>query len=210
VKPRPLEALHATARLVVVDVESSGLDPGSDALLAIGCVTVEAGRIALAEPFYAVLRQGCASSDDNILVHGIARDEQAAGVEVPEALAAFGRFVDGAPLLAWHSAFDELFIRRAARLHARTRFEAVWIDVAALAHAVFPSQNSDALDDWCAEFGIANTRRHHALADALATAQLFLALQPVALRQGLRTVGDLSKAAKAHAWLRRSASRHGA
>jgi DNA polymerase III subunit epsilon len=210
VSARPLDALHAATRLVVVDVESSGLDPGSDALLAIGAVTVEAGHIPLAEPFYAVLRQSSASSDANILVHGIARDEQVAGADAAEALAAFTRFVDGAPLLAWHSAFDELFISRAARHHARTRFEAVWIDVAALAHAVFPSRKSDALDDWCAEFGIANARRHHALADALATAQLLLALQPLALQQGLRTVLDLSKAAKAQAWLRRSASRHGA
>ncbi|HEY9198464.1 MAG TPA: exonuclease domain-containing protein, partial [Gammaproteobacteria bacterium] len=58
-------------RCVVVDVETAGLDPKRDALIAIGAVALRDGRIQMAENLEVVLRQHIVSTRDNILVHGI-------------------------------------------------------------------------------------------------------------------------------------------
>ena len=74
-EPRPSAE---RSRWLVLDVESSGLDPGRDRLLAIAAIAVqvEPGRavIDLADSFEAVLLQsdsGAALDRENILLHGI-------------------------------------------------------------------------------------------------------------------------------------------
>jgi DNA polymerase-3 subunit epsilon len=166
------------ARFVVIDVETSGLDPRVDRLIAIGAVTAEVGKIDLGNAFYAVLRQPESSSRDNILVHGIGETMQREGVEPAEALLAFLEFAGKSPLVGYHAAFDSAVIRRAMSEYLGEAFRARWIDLAQLAPHLLPQDAARcrALDDWLNLFHIEVFRRHDAIADALATAQLLLAL----------------------------------
>src|SRR5512134_1501970 len=100
------DAAPAAARFVVADVESTGLDMRTDRLIAIGAVTIEAGRIDLGRAFYTVLRQGAVSSRDNILLHGIGGTAQREGEDPADALLAFLEYVGRAPLVGYHAAFD--------------------------------------------------------------------------------------------------------
>ena len=82
-------------------------------------------------------------------------------------------------------------------------FSRKWMDLAWLAPAILPALAAEAhgLDDWTARFGIVNTLRHNALADAMATAQLFLVLQDQARRAGKEPVRDLLEIARGQQWL---------
>lgn len=62
---------------------------------------------------------------------------------------------------------------------------------------------SDASPAATAEFGVENARRHDALADAIATGQVFQVLQHHALHIGLRSIGDLIAVARGQEWLAR-------
>lgn len=189
---------------VVLDCESSGLDPRTDRLLSMGAVRVEHGRIALASAFSVLLRQATASTNENIVVHGITGDAQRSGVEGAQALRDFLDYADGAPLVAFHASFDRALLGGAARLHGiQARF--TWLDLAELAPALYPQHavRCKALDDWLGVFSIENTARHDALGDALATAQLFLVLLAEAERQGAKSTKDLATAAAGQRWLAR-------
>jgi len=196
---------HGKQRFVVVDVESSGLDVHNDRLIAIGAVAVDVSRIALADCFYAVLRQSVASEDDNILVHGIGGTSQIEGEEPRLALLDFLEFAGKAPLIAYHAPFDEVMLRRAMRRILGESFARTWLDLAWLAPALDPDRAKSlrGLDEWARAFGIPNHRRHHALADALATAQLHLALQNLADARGLQRTRDLLETARSQAWIAR-------
>jgi DNA polymerase-3 subunit epsilon len=202
--PRPGSRADAL-RLVVVDVESSGLDPARDRLLAIGAVAVERGALVLAQSFEVVLAQTDASSVDNILVHGIGGDAQRAGVPAADALAAFLGFARRDPLVAFHAPFDRLLIERALRAQLGLRFDATWLDLAWLAPAVCGARGDrdSTLDHWLAAFGIENMARHNALADAAATAQLALAVVARAAAAGITTLEGLLGAAQGQRWLGR-------
>ena len=197
-------ALRA-ARWVVVDCETSGLDAARDRLLSVGAVTVRGGRIDLGASFSAVLRQDAPSEPANILVHGIGGEAQLGGRPAADALREFSAFLgDGLPV-AFHARFDAAVLRRAM---AATGLQAprAWMDAALLAPALFPGAGPAkgerrALDDWLAEFGIAHLARHDALADAYATAQLFLVLLSEAERHGAGTVDRLRRLEQSGRWV---------
>ena len=67
----------------MVDVETSGLDTRRDRLLSIGACAVEALRQRPGAGFEAILRHHQASELNNIPIHGISLQSQAAG-EAPE------------------------------------------------------------------------------------------------------------------------------
>jgi DNA polymerase-3 subunit epsilon len=198
-----LNGVHPLMRYVVLDVETSGLDLSSDHLIAIGAVTISDARIVYADSFYAVLRQEKASNDENILLHRIGGTSQIEGEEPREALLRFLEYIGKAPLVGFHSPFDEVMIRKAIRRYLGQEFDRTWIDLAWLAPAVVPEYGGKpkSLDEWSRKFHIANYLRHDALADALATAQLFLILQYRATEKGIGSAFGLIEAARQQVWL---------
>ena len=202
--PEPdLRGPPAATRFVVADVEATGLDLQRDRLIAIGAVTVEAARIELGRSFYAVLRQPEASSRENILVHGIGGTAQRAGEDPVEALLAFLEFAGKAPLVGFHAGFDDALIRRAMREFLGEPYERRWIDLAQLAPELMPDEARarQHLDAWLERFGIEVFSRHDAAADALATAQLLLALLPRAADRRVATVEAMLWDPGAARWL---------
>lgn len=188
----------ANGRIVVVDVETTGLSLVNDHLIAIGAVAINSGHIAFADSFEVVLRQEVASDKANILVHGIGGSAQRAGLPPEEALLAFLDYLDGAPLLAYHVVFDSTMLRKAFLKFLGIEFRHTWADLAYVMPELYPELASKyrPLDDWLKYFAIGNDARHNALADALATAQLgLIALRAarVRLASDFKSLQDMEK-----------------
>jgi DNA polymerase III subunit epsilon len=196
-------------RWVVLDVESSGLDPRQDRLLAVAAVALQAGpdRLSLcpADSFEAVLRQpDSAVGPDraNILVHGIGLQAQRQGQAPAQVLTAFQAYVADAPLVAFHAAFDRALLDRPFQALLGRPLRNPWLDLADLAPAVCPKVRAQALDDWLSHFGIEVAVRHQAAADSWATAELLQRLWPLARSQGCGPrFRDLARLAASRRWL---------
>ena len=176
---RPAE----TPRWVVLDVESSGLDPATDRLLAIAAIAVRTDgarpRIALGDSFEVVLRHDAPVADKgNILLHGIGVGAQRRGVDPARALHGFMHYVGASPLIAFHAAFDRALLLRTCDATAITRPSNPWLDLEPLAAVLHPQSRARSLDEWLAQMQIHCAVRHQAAADALATAELLLKLWP--------------------------------
>jgi DNA polymerase-3 subunit epsilon len=192
------KADFARDRIVVVDVETTGLSLANDHLIAIGAVAINSGHITFADSFEVVLRQDVASAKANILVHGIGGSAQRAGLPPEDALLAFLDYLDGAPLFAYHVVFDATMLRKAFLKFLGVEFRHTWVDLAYVLPDLYSEHTSNyrALDDWLKHFAIGNDARHNALADALATAQLgLIALRAARLRRGadLKFLQDMEK-----------------
>lgn len=192
-----------SGRWVVVDVESSGLDPSRDRLIAIGALGVVDGAIDLRDSFEVVLRQEKASSVANIEVHGIGGAEQRGGEDAPAALADFLHFVRKDPLVAFHAPFDEAMLQRAISDVLGARFKRSWLDLADVLPLAWPedARTRWGLDAWLARFDIPVVHRHRAIADCLATAQLFIRLLPECSRLGGATASALLGLSGRGRWL---------
>lgn len=172
-------------RWVVVDVETSGLDASSDHLLAIAALglSVDWRRqrldIVLGDSFEVVLQQQARSTDrDNILLHGIGEQQQRDGMAPGQALQAFADFIQSAPLLAFHSAFDATMLDRHCGQHLGRRLPNEWVDIEDLCAVTHERVRARSLDEWMAHFGIRCLARHQASADALAEGELLLQIWP--------------------------------
>ena len=187
-----------TARWVVIDCETSGLDPRRDRLISLAGVGVRSRRICAKDCFSRVLRQEQPSGLENILVHGIGEQQQSQGQMPEAALAAFLAFADRAPRVAYRAAFDRSVLEHACGRRDRSP----WLDLAQLLPVLFPARGSPAatLDAWLEAFAVAHPARHDALGDAYATAQLFLVALAECGRQGFRSVGAVLQAARAGRW----------
>lgn len=188
------------ARWIVLDVESSGMDPARDRLIAIGAVALEAGRLRPADSFEVVLQQPSTSTRENILVHGLGAEAQSGGMAPREALQAFADFIDDAPLLAFHAPFDRAFLVRACEQHGMQRPPNEWLDLDPLARSLRPKARLASLDEWLAHFDIPVANRHSAAADAYATALLALRLLDLARRAGDADFRSLQRSARDARW----------
>ena len=194
----------STGRWIVVDTETSGLDPARDRLLAIGAIAVDDSGILLDDSFEIVLQGEPSADAANVAVHGIGYAAQAAGMPARDALAAFRDWAAGAPRVGFHTDFDRAVLSRACASAGVPADDAPWLDLAPLAMALVPGAyryGGRSLDDWLAAFGIECTIRHNAASDALATAELLLRLRAIAEKQGTRGFAALVKAARARKWL---------
>jgi len=193
---------QSTLRWVVLDVETTGLDPLRDEVLAIGAVGLCDGRIAIADSLELALRPQRASGRDNILVHGIGEGAQRAGLDPCDAARRLRVSLADAPLVAWHAAFDRAFLER---LFASTGLPAIdnaWIDLADLAPALMTDARARTFDAWLEVLGIPMEQRHHAVGDALATAMMMASLL-ARLPQAERTAAGVRRRVEQARWLGR-------
>ncbi len=190
-------------RWCVVDTETGGLDAQSDPLLSIGAISIEHRCIALDHSLEVGLAQAQSTAASNILIHGIGGSEQRAGQPPHEALLSWQEFARDTPRVAFHAAFDQTVLQRAEREYLGLSIAAPWFDAAVVAPLLFPdaAPHCRHLDDWLNRFGIAVYARHGALADAYATAELWLVLLEAARREKIATAHQLRNLLRARRWL---------
>jgi DNA polymerase III subunit epsilon len=195
------------ARWVVLDVETSGLNPQHDALLAIAAIALRVDwankslRIDMADSFEVVLQQSTSSSKDNILLHGIGSQRQKTGMPAQEAMAAFAQYCKGSPLLAFHAAFDRTLVERYAK-PAGINLGSAWADIEQLCAVTHTEAPARSLDEWMAYFGVRCANRHQAAADTLAECEVLLRIWPRVAAQCQRW-HDVQKLAAQHRWIQR-------
>jgi len=91
-------------RFVVLDSETTGLDPRRDKIITIGAIAVEDGEIRLDDSFEALLKMDYNRS--SVTVHGITRDEASAGMDEPEALELFLDYLRDGVIVGHHIGHD--------------------------------------------------------------------------------------------------------
>jgi DNA polymerase-3 subunit epsilon len=184
-----------------LDLETSGLDPARDAILSVGMVPVRRGVVPWGERFYTLVRppDGKATATAATAVHRILPAELAAAPASEEVVAAVDRRLAGGVLLAHHARLDVAFLRRAYRRAGHRWPRPPVIDTRDLVRRL--EFRLHRLDPWAAplprslagirsHLGLPDYEPHHALADALATAELFLALRS---RLGIERLGRLPR-----------------
>lgn len=165
-------------RLLALDVETSGLSSTRDRLLAVGWVPVDGTRIDLSGARRRVVRQD--DPGDTVTIHGLTHDDLHAGQPCAEVLAELRSALDGRVLLAHHAPFDLAFLNAAFRALGEQPVRPPIICTLDLQRRLVGRHGEvpqDALRLWSARnrYGLAPTKAHDALADALACAELYLA-----------------------------------
>ena len=190
-------------RWVVLDLETSGLNLNRDQVLSIGAVVIEDGAVDFSQMFERTLQRAETKLSPSVLIHGLGPSAIAAGSDPVDALLDFMEFVGDSPLLAFHARFDQHMLARALKDSLGYRLAHTFLDVADIAPLLYPEAllREAGLDDWIDHFHLQVGERHHASADALATAELMLILLSRARQQHIDTPRALQ--ARLSQWTRR-------
>ena len=170
-------------RWLAVDVETTGLDPNKDRLLSIGWVPVDGNEIILGGADHVILRgaEGEASVGESATLHGLTDDAIALGVEPGEAIEMVLEALKGRKLLAHFAKLETGFLDKACRRHFGAGLKVDVADTMQREYLKYQAADREPLRDelrlWtCRErYGLPPYKAHHALTDALAGAELWLA-----------------------------------
>ena len=193
------QALHLQ-RLVVLDLETSGLNTNRDLVLSIGAIVIEDGAIDFGQQFECTLQRDAQPTNDSVLIHGLGPSAIAAGVAPAEGLLGCMEFIGASPVLAFHAPFDQRMLSRALHDSLGYKLQHLFIDLADVAPLLYPDAGirKGGLDDWVRYCGLHVQERHNASADALVTAELALILFSQARRQGYAQLPALLSALARH------------
>jgi DNA polymerase-3 subunit epsilon len=169
-------------RFVVLDSETTGLNPATDRIITIGAVAVIDGEILLEDSFDALLRME--RNTEAVTVHGVTRDESRKGIEETDALALFLDYLGDGVIVGHHIGHDIATFDAALSRHWGVTLLNRSLDTMDLtlhlerdgAFAGRPAIRHFTLDALCDMFGVIPHDRHTAGGDAFITAQVFLRL----------------------------------
>lgn len=155
---------------VVVDLEMTGLNAKTDAILEVGAVRVRGGRQV--EEYGALLRTEKPLADRVQELTGITREMVQAGADPERAMAEFFDFLGADILVGQNVIFDYGFLKQWAVNHG-IAFEREAADTLKLARRFLPAEQKKDLESLCAYYQIKRARAHRALDDARETGEIF-------------------------------------
>jgi DNA polymerase III epsilon subunit family exonuclease len=184
------ELLLEQATYVVVDLETTGLRPGTSQICEIGAVRVRG--LELESEFETLVDPGMPLGPGVEALTGLS-NRQLRGAPPPSvAVRRFLAFAGDSVLVAHNARFDLAFLDREAVRLTGSRLAAPVVDTVALARRLLagrvPRASLAQLSHWV---GTSVQPCHRALPDAQATAEVLLALIGIAQERGAETVADL-------------------
>jgi len=168
--------------IVSLDLETTGLKPRRDAILSIGLVAIRARQIHLDSAWQRVIRIEQPVPEASAVIHRITDDHAAAGIPLEQALPQLLERLSGRVMLVHYKSIEQGFLDAACRRLYGVPFIIPIIDTLELAQRLFTQRNHSIqsgdlrLFNLRPRYNLPHYRAHNALSDALATAELFLAM----------------------------------
>jgi DNA polymerase-3 subunit alpha (Gram-positive type) len=156
---------------VVVDIETTGLNPEIDKITEIACIRIKNGGIQ--DSFTTLV-----NPEKEIPFHiekltGITNEMVSTAPTIDKVMKKFFNFTGDAPVIAHNAAFDISFLKFNSRLLKRG-IENPVIDTLALTKEMFKELKSHRLSRVAGYLGISIEKCHRAMDDAAATAKIFI------------------------------------
>lgn len=164
--------------VLALDLETTGGEPARDRILSFGWVGIDAQTIALATARHFLIRSDHPVNPESAVIHRITDDQAAGGQELNVVLGEFLEALSGRVLLAHHAQTEVGFIGAACRRVFGTGIAMPTVDTLQLAAGRNPNAAPGMLrlEALRRQYGLPRYPVHHALSDAIACGELFLAL----------------------------------
>ena len=184
-------------RFVVLDSETTGLNPRKDRIVTIGAIAVLNHELLIEDSFEALLKVEYNSSA--VIVHGVTREESRVGLDEPAALEKFLKYLGDGVIVGHHIGHDVETFNAGYERHFGFRLQNPSLDTMSLtlhlerdgAFAGRPPIQEYSLDALCVLFNIIPHDRHTAPGDAFMTALVFQRLLRLASKYRRTTLSRL-------------------
>jgi DNA polymerase-3 subunit epsilon/CBS domain-containing protein len=183
---------------VAIDLETTGFDSKADAIVELAAVRFVQGRVD--RGYVTRVNPERPIPPESTRVHGITEAMVAGAPTLDEALPKLEAMCGHHVLVGYGIDFDLAVLARQVKTRGRAPLTNTALDCRRLAVALHPEWKALGFDEVASQMGIGILGRHTAEGDAVAAAELLLALIPEIRAHGARTLGDLI-------WLQESSAR---
>lgn len=185
------QPLNDDTTYVVFDTETTGLNAREDTLIEIAAVKVRGGSII--DTFSSLIDPHRSISPKVSELTGITHDMVQGQPSLEDVLPKFRAFVDDTILVAHNAEFDIGFINQSAEKIGMEPWTAPVIDTLSLARAIYPGEKNYRLKTLTQKFKVELVNHHRALADAEATAKVFVNMLETCQERQLTDLGLLNQ-----------------
>lgn len=189
----PQQSLLETT-FTVFDLETSGFFPQiGDEIVSIGAIKINAASEKIEEDnFYEVVSPLGKVPEEIYSLTGLTKQQLVNGSAFDAAFLKFLEYSKGTILVAHPASFDIHFLKVMLKRWGIVNFNPEFIDSYFLANYLQP-QGKNKLDQLVVRFDVDQKERHHALNDAIMTAEIFLKLLYLLQKNGIHTLEDYFK-----------------
>lgn len=182
--------------LVVLDLETTGLDPDQDSIIQIGAVRVSQGRVQPQHCFDRLINPRRAIPASGQVFHGITDAMVADKPPIEVVIPQLKSFVGDAVLVAHNAVFDLKFLAAQEQATGHSLTNPV-LDTMLIAGLLDPDLDGS-LESLGRHLGVTVDSRRSALGDAMATAEILVRQFQLLADRGIVTLDDaLAASAKA-------------
>lgn len=184
----PADMAISEAPLLALDVETTGLDPRRDAIVSIGLIPFDSSRIHLAGRRYWIVQPDCPLNSQSVTLHHITHADISHAPDFVTVLPELLNAMAGCLPVVHYRKIERSFLDAAATRWLQEGFQFPTIDTMEIEARRYRSglwsrwkrwlghpPVSIRLHDSRARYHLPYYQAHHALVDALATAELFQA-----------------------------------
>ncbi|MES9941008.1 MAG: exonuclease domain-containing protein [Candidatus Thiodiazotropha sp. 6PLUC2] len=168
--------------IVSLDLETTGLNPKKDKILSYGFVEIQHMTVKLNSSQHQLISIDDEIPEESAVIHQITDDQAATGIPLEEAMPILLNQLAGKVMLVHYASIEQNFIDAACRNIYGAPFVIPIIDTLVLARRLFERRNHTIqpgnlrLFNLRPQYNLPNYKAHNALSDAVATAELFLAM----------------------------------
>lgn len=182
-KPFPnKKEIISNLNIISLDFETTGLNIKKDKIVSIGSVSIKHLGVDLKSCSHKLINTRKELPESSVVIHQITDNQSANGMDIEEALPDLLKQLRGKVLLAHNAKVELGFINKMCQKLYNTNFIIPVIDTQYLAKRSLDRQNQSYKGSDLRLFNLRKTfnlppyKAHNALKDAVATAELFLAM----------------------------------
>lgn len=178
----------AEVPFVALDFETTGLDPQADDIVSIGTVPFNLNRVYCQRATHWLVKPRQPLEEDSVIIHGITHSDILKAPDLRDVLAEVLSSLAGKMVVVHYHRIEREFLDRAVSIRLGDNIVFPVIDTMVLEAAVHRKRNrkfwkmlrskkqiSIRLANCRERYGLPPYQAHHALSDAMATAELFQA-----------------------------------
>lgn len=172
--PKGETYMNTTAQLVIIDIETTGLDPvRGNEITEIGAVLVDTKTLKVIDTFETLVKTQLPVPYFITNLTGIT-DEMLnkKGIPLEKALASLSNFCGDSTCFAHNASFDKKFIRHYLSTTQTEFIETEWVDTISIFRQAFPGRKTYKLESLILDFELAKKEDHRAISDAMHTLSL--------------------------------------
>lgn len=180
---------------VVLDLETTGLDPQWDSIVEMAAIKVENGVVT--DRYESLINPGYKISGFITELTGITNDMLQDAPSIERALPGFLSLIQSDVMLGHYLCFDVRFLKAAAEKQGLAFEKCQYVDTLRIARKVYPEWRHHRLRDLVENLHIESEGAHRAMPDVLATKASYDALRKTLAERGM-TAEDLKPSKSAH------------